>query len=252
MLSCQSRLCPPSLGSVYLGSVQGPEQTSCQISHTTIPPRLHILSYHSCHRHILRTQVHILLRPSPPLCWNTCIHQNTPPRHGTLIHRQVRVRPVSFIPHKDIRNRLSLWGNPPLLQNPQICRLIAINTPPWDGAGSGSGISASKNGGVWGGFSVEGYGSVSSVIAIIVVYIVGFFILVFPFLGSVNVFAFCEGINFKHIFLKNKNYKVTRWWGAFIMNLSYIWKQPNLMILDCNFLWLQAPSKLEIFKILKT
>ena len=44
-----------------------------------------------------------------------------------------------------------------------------------DGGGRSGGESGSgENSGVWGGFIVEGYGSVSSVIAIVVVHIFGF------------------------------------------------------------------------------
>ena len=125
--SWRSRLCPLRLGWVYLGAVQGPEQTSCERSRTTLP---HLICCHRCHFFVLRTRVCIILRPSNPLHWNTRIHQNLPPRHGTVLCRQVRVHPVIFLPHKDTCNFPSLCWNPPLLGNPHRCRTISMDTPP--------------------------------------------------------------------------------------------------------------------------
>ena len=87
------------------------------------------------------------------------------------------------------------------------------------GDNSGGKIGSGENGGVWGGFIVEGDGSVGIVLAGVVVNNFGFFILDLPFLVSVNVFEFCEASTSNVFFSKTKN-KVSRWWGGFIMNLS--------------------------------
>ena len=57
----------PSLGGTYLGTVQGPEQTSCKISCTTLPPHLHIICCRCLNVCLLHTRFFILLCPSPPL-----------------------------------------------------------------------------------------------------------------------------------------------------------------------------------------
>ena len=54
--------------------------------------------------------------------------------------------------------------------------------------GSGGGSGAGKNGVIWGGFIVEGDGSVNSVVASVVVQTVGFYFSA-PVFVSVNVFA---------------------------------------------------------------
>ena len=107
--SWQSCLCPPSLGEIYLGEVQCPERNSFQRSHTTLPPCLHLLRYNFRYCRLLFTWFHIFLCPSPPLCLNTCIHQNPPPRYGTVLHRPVPVHPVRFIPYKDMFDCFSLY-----------------------------------------------------------------------------------------------------------------------------------------------
>ena len=53
-----------------------------------------------------------------------------------------------------------------------------------------------------------------------VVHIIGFFILAFPFFVSVNVFAFIDAST-SNVFI-SKTKKVTQWWGAFLINLSYL------------------------------
>ena len=85
--SCWSCLCTPSLGGIYIGAVQVPEQTSCHIFCTAIPPHLHLLFYHHPHHHLLHTKVFIHICLSSPLCWNTCIHQNPPPRYSNVLRR---------------------------------------------------------------------------------------------------------------------------------------------------------------------
>ena len=160
----------PRLGGIYLGAVQGPERTYCHIYRTTLPHRLHIICYHRHHCHIIRTLFLILIFPDPPLRWNACIHQNPPPRHGTVLRIKVWVHTVSLLPHKYTCNHLSLCLNPPLLLNPSCLTL------PWGNAGASSRVrsGAVKNGIFRGGLIVEGNGSVGSVVAIIVFHIVGF------------------------------------------------------------------------------
>ena len=90
------------------------------------------------------------------------------------------------------------------------------------GDGSGGRSGAGENGGVWGGFIVEVYGLVGSVIVSVVINIAGFFILGFPGVLFFNVFGFFEASTSNLFFSKTEKNKVTRWWGTFLMNLSYI------------------------------
>ena len=55
------------LRGVYLGGVQGLEQTSCQRYLTTLPTCICILCYHCHHCYLRCTQFRILLPLSPPL-----------------------------------------------------------------------------------------------------------------------------------------------------------------------------------------
>ena len=91
-----------------------------------------------------------------------------------------------------------------------------------------------------------------------------FCVLAFLFFVSVNVFDFQQVVNFKHLFLKTNKNPVTQWWGAFIINLSYIqiwsvcisqtriilsnWNHENRM--DSNARWILVWIKYTILKFL--
>ena len=91
----------------------------------------------------------------------------------------------------------------------------------YGGGGGGRSLGAGKNSGVWGAFIVEVDGLVGSFIASIVVNIVGFFILAFPCLSPLTYLRLARHQLQTYFSQKQKQNKVTRWWGAFLMNLSY-------------------------------
>ena len=71
------------------------------------------------------------------------------------------------------------------------------------GGGSGGGSISGENVDVWGGFIVEGYKSVGSVVASLVVHIVGIYSSVTVFV-SVNVFEFSDASTSNVFFQKQK------------------------------------------------
>ena len=73
-----------------------------------------------------------------------------------------------------------------------------------DGSSSGGGSVSGENGGTWGGFIVDGYGSVGSIIASVVIYIVGFLFYLSHFF-PVNVFSFIEASTSNVLSPKTKN-----------------------------------------------
>ena len=84
----------------------------------------------------------------------------------------------------------------------------------------GGGGGARENGGVWSGLIVDGDGSVGSVIASIVVDIIGIYFSS-RFLFPLMYLQFARNQLQTSFSQKLKN-KVTRLWGVFLMNLSYI------------------------------
>ena len=155
--------------------------------------------------------------PSPLLCLNTCIHTNPPPPHGHVLSRQVRVRPLIFIPHKYTCSCLSIYWNSPLLQNPHPCHPISIKPSPQGGAGSRFRSGARKT-------VVSGVASFfrDTDWLVAVSWALQFISLVFNFsvpFFYLNVFSFCEVSTSNVFFLKTKISKVT-WTASFKIGRS--------------------------------